>query len=217
MRNAAEPSTTLWERWDADTRAADQADSSRNHIMFGSVSSFLWKYVAGLSAAVPGWKQVNIAPSFGETCSASDTATVHMSIGLRGHNSYTRGSGNGISVDEGSGSEKKSPLAAVDATLLTAAGTFTVWWELLAASATARINATIPEGASAGDHTIVVPCVSPTAVVREGSAIVWQHNRFDPTASIRVVSAIRLASPSMSVSFRVQQSGAYHFERTGGT
>ena len=53
VANPHEPSTTLWENWAADHLDKDQADASRNHIMFGTISAFLWKHIAGLTPPPP--------------------------------------------------------------------------------------------------------------------------------------------------------------------
>ncbi|RYE66013.1 MAG: alpha-rhamnosidase, partial [Oxalobacteraceae bacterium] len=46
--------TTLWEDW--------KGDNSRNHVMFGDVSAWFYKYLAGINAAAPGFKQIVIKP-----------------------------------------------------------------------------------------------------------------------------------------------------------
>merc|ERR1712100_731437 len=44
-----EPATTIWELWQSDN--APPSMNSRNHIMFGTVDTFLYKSVGGLSVA----------------------------------------------------------------------------------------------------------------------------------------------------------------------
>jgi len=48
--------TTLWESW--------SGESSRNHIMFGDISAWMYQYLAGIApdASNPGFKQVTIRP-----------------------------------------------------------------------------------------------------------------------------------------------------------
>ena len=46
--------------------------------MFGTISSFLWKYVAGLTATLPGWKRIQIAPSVGEKCDAASVLSSQL-------------------------------------------------------------------------------------------------------------------------------------------
>jgi alpha-L-rhamnosidase len=46
--------TTLWEEWNGN--------QSRNHVMFGDVSAWFYKYLAGINAAAPGFKQIVIKP-----------------------------------------------------------------------------------------------------------------------------------------------------------
>lgn len=45
VENPHEPATTIWENWAASDLTNDQDDSSRNHVMFGSISAFFWKYL----------------------------------------------------------------------------------------------------------------------------------------------------------------------------
>ncbi len=46
--------TTLWEDWDGH--------ESLNHVMFGDVSAWFYKYLAGINAASPGFQQIVIKP-----------------------------------------------------------------------------------------------------------------------------------------------------------
>ena len=56
--------TTLWEQWNG-------ADS-QNHIMFGDISAWFYKYLAGIQAASPGFKTIIIKPTLmGKMSSAS--------------------------------------------------------------------------------------------------------------------------------------------------
>jgi hypothetical protein len=41
--------------------------------MFGSISAFFWKYLAGIQPRAAGWSEVRVAPSFGELCEVSKT------------------------------------------------------------------------------------------------------------------------------------------------
>jgi alpha-L-rhamnosidase len=47
--------TTLWEEWNGN--------QSHNHVMFGDVSAWFYKYLAGIKAAAPGFKQIVIKPN----------------------------------------------------------------------------------------------------------------------------------------------------------
>ena len=58
--NGYEPATTLWELWDTDTGSADM--DSRNHIMFGSVGGFFYRYLLGVRPILPGFTQMKIQP-----------------------------------------------------------------------------------------------------------------------------------------------------------
>ena len=55
-------SGTLWEKWDGDL--SDPEGSSRNHVMFSSIRTWAGVAVGGLSALVPGWSSVLIAPDW---------------------------------------------------------------------------------------------------------------------------------------------------------
>lgn len=52
--------TTMWERWNSDT--GDVAMNSYNHYAFGAIGDFLFRRVAGVDAAAPGFSKVRVAP-----------------------------------------------------------------------------------------------------------------------------------------------------------
>ncbi|MCP5395316.1 MAG: family 78 glycoside hydrolase catalytic domain [Sphingomonadaceae bacterium] len=52
--------TTMWERWNSD--GGDVGMNSRNHYAFGAIGSFLFRRIAGIDAAAPGFTRLNIAP-----------------------------------------------------------------------------------------------------------------------------------------------------------
>ncbi|WP_408591405.1 family 78 glycoside hydrolase catalytic domain [Novosphingobium sp.] len=52
--------TSMWERWNSD--AGDAGMNSRNHYAFGAIGSFLFRRVAGIDAAEPGFAHLSIAP-----------------------------------------------------------------------------------------------------------------------------------------------------------
>ena len=56
-----EPSATLWELWDGDT--GSPVMSSRNHLMFASVSTWFYRWLAGLRSLQAGWGRVLVAPA----------------------------------------------------------------------------------------------------------------------------------------------------------
>lgn len=56
-----EPATTVWELWESDT--AGPGMNSRNHHMFGSISGWFYKHVAGIQPLDPGFSRVQIRPS----------------------------------------------------------------------------------------------------------------------------------------------------------
>lgn len=57
--------TTIWERWDGikpDSTFQNAGMNSFNHYAYGAVGDWLYKAVAGISAAGPGYKQIMIRP-----------------------------------------------------------------------------------------------------------------------------------------------------------
>ncbi|WP_052441579.1 family 78 glycoside hydrolase catalytic domain [Streptacidiphilus anmyonensis] len=60
--------TTIWERWDGirtDGSFEDPGMNSFNHYGLGSVGDFLYRHVAGLRPAAPGYQELLIAPQPG--------------------------------------------------------------------------------------------------------------------------------------------------------
>jgi alpha-L-rhamnosidase len=53
--------TTLWERW-GGYKFFGPGMNSLNHIMFGNVDEFFYKYLAGIQSANPGYKRISIKP-----------------------------------------------------------------------------------------------------------------------------------------------------------
>lgn len=54
--------TTMWERWNSDR--GDVSMNSYNHYAFGAIGAFLFRRIAGIEAATPGFRRVRIAPIF---------------------------------------------------------------------------------------------------------------------------------------------------------
>ncbi|MFF2842468.1 glycoside hydrolase family 78 protein [Paenarthrobacter sp. NPDC057981] len=57
--------TTIWERWDSvrpDGTVNPSGMTSLNHYAFGAVTAWLYRVVAGLQSAAPGWRHIRIAP-----------------------------------------------------------------------------------------------------------------------------------------------------------
>lgn len=52
----ANGATALWEMW--------HGKASRNHIMFGEPSAWMYRYLAGISPLTPGFRKVRFAPGF---------------------------------------------------------------------------------------------------------------------------------------------------------
>jgi alpha-L-rhamnosidase len=56
----ARGATSIWERWNGDT--GDLAMNSFNHYALGAVTQFLYRRVAGIDRAAPGFAQARLAP-----------------------------------------------------------------------------------------------------------------------------------------------------------
>ncbi len=56
----AKGATTIWERWNGDT--GDVAMNSFNHYALGAVAGFLFRRVAGIEPAAPGFREITVAP-----------------------------------------------------------------------------------------------------------------------------------------------------------
>ncbi len=56
----AKGATTIWERWNGDV--GDVAMNSFNHYALGAVAGFLFRRIAGIDAAAPGFTRIDIRP-----------------------------------------------------------------------------------------------------------------------------------------------------------
>ncbi len=56
----AKGATTIWERWNGDV--GDVAMNSFNHYALGAVTGFLFRRIAGIAPAAPGFKEIAIRP-----------------------------------------------------------------------------------------------------------------------------------------------------------
>lgn len=58
--------TTIWERWNSildDGSISGTGMNSLNHYSYGTIVQFMYEYIAGISAAAPGFREANIAPN----------------------------------------------------------------------------------------------------------------------------------------------------------
>jgi alpha-L-rhamnosidase len=75
--------TTIWERWDGiktDGTFNDPGMNSFNHYGLGSVGDFLYRDIAGLAPATPGYRSLSIAPHPGGGLTTA-TATLDTQYG----------------------------------------------------------------------------------------------------------------------------------------
>ncbi|HEX8754756.1 MAG TPA: family 78 glycoside hydrolase catalytic domain [Steroidobacteraceae bacterium] len=54
--------TTMWERWNGDV--GDVSMNSYNHYAFGAVVGFMYRRLAGIAEAAPGFRRIAVAPIF---------------------------------------------------------------------------------------------------------------------------------------------------------
>ena len=62
--------TTIWERWNGvrpDSTFQDPGMNSFNHYAYGAVGEWIYKEVAGIQAAAPGYDEIRIVPHPGDT------------------------------------------------------------------------------------------------------------------------------------------------------
>lgn len=60
----AKGATTMWERWNGDV--GDVAMNSYNHYAFGAVVGFMYRRLAGIAPAGPGFRRIDIDPLYDE-------------------------------------------------------------------------------------------------------------------------------------------------------
>ena len=58
IRNGA---TTLWERWEL---IECEGMNSHNHIMLGSIDTWFYQFIAGISPLGPGWESIGFYPGY---------------------------------------------------------------------------------------------------------------------------------------------------------
>jgi len=77
-----EGATTVWERWEKLTGGGM---NSHNHIMFGTVDAWFYRYLAGIKTAEPGWEKIIIKPFLPE-------GLEHVSASLKTLKGYVKSS-----------------------------------------------------------------------------------------------------------------------------
>jgi len=77
-QNIETEATTLWELWDSEREGPGM--NSRNHIMFGSVSHWFYRSLAGLNQATAGFASPVIAPPDANILMTSILSSVDASI-----------------------------------------------------------------------------------------------------------------------------------------
>jgi alpha-L-rhamnosidase len=77
-----EGATTVWERWE---KLTGSGMNSHNHIMFGTVDAWFYRYLAGIRVAKPGWEEITIKPFLPE-------GLKHVSASLKTLKGYIKSS-----------------------------------------------------------------------------------------------------------------------------
>lgn len=60
--------TTIWERWDGiktDGSFEESSMNSYNHYAYGAIGDWMYRYIAGITPAAPGYKKIIIKPVIG--------------------------------------------------------------------------------------------------------------------------------------------------------
>ena len=70
--------TTLWESWDAIDEDGNSKPYSFNHFAFGCVGEYLFRTVAGIQSAAPGFGTVRIEPDF--SCGLREVGASYDSV-----------------------------------------------------------------------------------------------------------------------------------------
>jgi alpha-L-rhamnosidase len=180
IHNKYEPATTLWELWNSPSQGPSM--NSRNHIMFGSVSSWFYRHLCGIDVpeGSKGYDLVSIRP---------------VGVGVPGANLTSAD----CSVGTPHGDVKaswKGPFVPASAALTST-------------EPTVQLSLTLPAGSKGTVRVPLIPKIglSPsTAVITESASTVWQNGKFVP--SVAGVSAAQ--ADGDGVVFTIV-SGAYAF------
>jgi len=70
--------TTMWERWDGIRNG--EVTGSLNHYAFGAVVGFIYRRIAGINAAEPGFRRIRLSPLFSSRI-GSAAAIYHSETG----------------------------------------------------------------------------------------------------------------------------------------
>ena len=188
-----EPATTVWELWDAPFEGP--AMNSRNHIMFGTIGSWFFKALAGISpqtCGLGGTARAGGAHTGGARCAA---------VGAPAPAGY-----DAVSVYP-AGVGLSPELTAVSADTWTPHGAVAVAWSTDATTGALALDVAVPVGTEA---EVAVPFYRATAAnvtVTEGGAPVWQGGKFVGAK----VAGIRSGSAAADAIVLIVGSGSYRF------
>jgi hypothetical protein len=165
-----EPATTIWELWDAPFEGPGM--DSRNHIMFGTIGSWLFKAVAGVSPQTCGLGGAR-------RCSAP----LRRALGLADEEGSAGGA---VPFPVGYDAVSVYPaavgvspnLTSVSATVPTPHGDVSVAWATDAATGALTLNVGVPVGTVAEVAVPFFAATAATVAVTEGGAPVWSDGKF---------------------------------------
>ena len=138
--------TTMWERWNSDH--GDLSMNSYNHYAFGAIGAFLYRRIAGIDPAQPGFRHVRIAPIFDRRLKGAG-ADYHSVMGpIRTDWRYE---GDGLRLDV-----SLPPNVTGEVTLPGRAGRIRLGRQPLTGRAVTARGATTQVRIGPGDHSFVV-------------------------------------------------------------
>jgi alpha-L-rhamnosidase len=153
ITNKYEPATTMWELWNSDTQGPGM--NSRNHIMFGSVSSWFYRHLCGLDAADRGYDIITIYPKGFAVKGSQNNAAKCTILTPRGRAT----------------SSWRSPAVDVNGQHITTS------------TSNVELNATVPMGAKGMVRVPLVAAVGhklATVTITESGKIVWKDGSYVP-------------------------------------
>ncbi len=133
-----EPSTSLWESWDCDTRPQWHAESSRSHHFQSHIATYLRRFIAGLdmpSGRAAAWTTVRVRPEAAALpagvsslvpAAEARVETHRGSVGVRWQRSDGPSAWVNVTVPPSSAGEIHVPLLAGDSTVVRESGS-DVW------------------------------------------------------------------------------------------
>ena len=185
-----EPATTVWELWDAPYEGDGM--NSRNHIMFGTIGSWFFKALAGISPQTCG-----LGGAGGRLGCAAGLG-LGAAPGPAGYDAVSvYPAGLGLSPD----------LTSVSADVWTPHGAVTVAWSTDDASGALALDVAVPVGTTAEVGVPLWRATAANVTVTEAAGPVWQGGKFVGAK----VPGIRSGSAAADSIVLIVGSGTYRF------